>query len=57
MESLGGEVSVARIALVTLYTVGTLLADEKTGLLVAPAGGYRVMIPAVAIGTVRGCEC
>ena len=56
MEGLGAEVSKARLALVTLYTVRALLAEEETGFFVTPSGRYRVVKPAVAVGTMRGCE-
>jgi hypothetical protein len=56
MECLGAEVSVAGVALETLYTVGALSAREETGLLKAPAGRYRIVKPAVAVGAMGWCE-
>jgi hypothetical protein len=56
MERLGAEVSVAGVALETLYTVGALAAGEETGLFVAPAGRYRIVKPAVAVGAMGRCE-
>ena len=54
-EGLGAEGSAARFALVTLYTVGCVVAGEKSRPFKCPPLRQRIVEMAVGVGTVRWC--
>jgi len=54
-EGLGAEVTAAAFALVTLYTVGCVVAGEKSRPFKCPSLRQRIVEMAVGVGTVRWC--